>query len=205
MRNPYEVLGVREGANEEEIKVAYKNLVKKYHPDQYANNPLSDLAEEKLKEINEAYDHLMKNKGNNSYSNQRSNNYSNNQYNDNNPDVFIKVRNMIQRGNINQADIILESIPNRNAEWNFLKGMVFLRRGWYNQAYQYIQIAVNLNPGNPEYRSALNNLAFRNSSYRNVGSNRGYGNDTSFCEVCQCLICSDCCCECMGGDLISCC
>ena len=58
--NPYEVLGVKEGATEEEIKAAYKELVKKYHPDKYADNPLSDLAEEKMQEINEAYDMLMK-------------------------------------------------------------------------------------------------------------------------------------------------
>ena len=61
--NPYEVLGVSEGASEEEIKKAYKELVKKYHPDRYQNNPLSDLAEEKLQEINEAYDMLMKGSG----------------------------------------------------------------------------------------------------------------------------------------------
>jgi molecular chaperone DnaJ len=205
LRNPYEVLGIREGANEEEIRVAYKNLVKKYHPDQYANNPLSDLAEEKLKEINEAYDYLTKNKGNNNYRGQSSNNQANQQYNDNSSNVFMQIRSMIERGNISQADQMLESISNRNAEWNFLKGIIFLRKGWYDQAYQYIQVAVNLNPANAEYRSALNNLSFRNRAYRDVGANRGYRNDTSFCEVCQCLICSDCCCECMGGDLISCC
>ena len=61
MKNPYEVLGIREGASEDEIKKAYRELVKKYHPDQYRDNPLSKLAEEKLREVNEAYDHLMKN------------------------------------------------------------------------------------------------------------------------------------------------
>ena len=60
MDNPYEVLGIREGASDEEIKAAYKELVKKYHPDRYQNNPLADLAEEKLREVNEAYDYLMK-------------------------------------------------------------------------------------------------------------------------------------------------
>ncbi len=52
MNSPYEVLGVNKDASQEEIKTAYKKLVKKYHPDQYANNPLSDLAQEKIKEIN---------------------------------------------------------------------------------------------------------------------------------------------------------
>ena len=58
--NPYEVLGIRQGASEAEIKKAYKEKVKKYHPDQYRNNPLAGLAEEKLKQVNEAYDMLMK-------------------------------------------------------------------------------------------------------------------------------------------------
>jgi molecular chaperone DnaJ len=61
LKNPYEVLGIREGASEDEIKKAYREMVKKYHPDQYQDNPLSKLAEEKLREVNEAYDYLMKN------------------------------------------------------------------------------------------------------------------------------------------------
>ena len=56
--DPYEVLGVRQGASEAEIKEAYRNLVKKYHPDKYQGNPLAGLAEEKLREVNEAYEML---------------------------------------------------------------------------------------------------------------------------------------------------
>ena len=59
MKSPYEVLGLREGASIEEVKKAYRELVKKYHPDQYADNPLKDLAEQKMREINEAYNTIM--------------------------------------------------------------------------------------------------------------------------------------------------
>ena len=58
--DPYKILGVDPGATEEEIKSAYRQLVKKYHPDNYAGSPLADLANEKMQEINEAYDMVMK-------------------------------------------------------------------------------------------------------------------------------------------------
>lgn len=61
----YKILEISENSSEEEIKLAYKKLAKKYHPDFYQNNPLADLAEEKLKEVNEAYTVLTKNKASN--------------------------------------------------------------------------------------------------------------------------------------------
>ena len=55
MKDPYEVLGVSKNASQEEIKKAYRELSRKYHPDSYVDNPLADLAEEKFKEVQEAY------------------------------------------------------------------------------------------------------------------------------------------------------
>ena len=60
MRNPYEVLEVPETASEEEIKKAYRKLSRKYHPDANVNNPNKAQAEEKFKEIQQAYQQIMK-------------------------------------------------------------------------------------------------------------------------------------------------
>lgn len=58
-KNPYDVLGVSPNASDDEIKRAYRDLTRKYHPDANVNNPLADLAEEKFKEVQEAYDTIM--------------------------------------------------------------------------------------------------------------------------------------------------
>lgn len=204
MKNPYEVLGIREGASEEEIKRAYRELVKKYHPDQYRDNPLSDLAEAKLKELNEAYDYLMKKLGRSesgSYRTRRDH-WGNS---GNNENLFHQVRMEINMGNIGAAENMLNNISDRSAEWYYLKGLVFMRRGWYDEARFHIQTAVSMDPDNFEYRDTLNRMNMANDSYMGNAYNRGYRSDIDFCTLCQCLWCSDCCCECAGGDLIECC
>lgn len=203
MKNPYDVLGIREGASEDEIKRAYREMVKKYHPDQYQDNPLSRLAEEKLREINEAYDYLMKNAAQRqdaSYArNSRSGNWGSSDY-------FNQVKSHINNGRVDTAEDMLDNSGSRPAEWYYLKGLIFMRKGWYDEAYTHIQRAVNMDPSNYEYRSALNRMNASNSAYRTSSFNRGYNRlEPDLCTICQCLWCSDCCCECAGGDLIGCC
>ena len=62
MMDPYKELGVSPSATDDEIKTAYRNLVKKYHPDRYANAPkdVQDQVSEKVKRINTAYDDIKK-------------------------------------------------------------------------------------------------------------------------------------------------
>ena len=77
MNNPYKVLGVSEGASQEEIRAAYLKLVKKYHPDKYTDTDLKELANEKLVEINEAYEALTKKNGSTQASGSGAGAYSN--------------------------------------------------------------------------------------------------------------------------------
>ncbi|WP_312354687.1 J domain-containing protein [Aminipila sp.] len=197
MNNPYEVLGVRQNASEEEIKSAYRELVKKYHPDKYQNNPLADLAEEKLQEVNEAYDYLMKKgtRGNgNSYSHNstRQSGYQTQtspEYND--------IRSIIDSGNLNLAEQKLAQIPNRDAEWFFLAGMISYKKGWYDDALMKVRTAVNMEPNNFEYQNALNNIMNMGRMYQNNSYGRGYPNDDMMCKLCQAYICADCLCDCI--------
>lgn len=206
MRNPYEVLGVRQGATQDEIKKAYKNLVKRYHPDQYRDNPLSSLAEEKLKEINEAYDYLSKNGNSSSYG--YENNY--NQYDSgNSSSSYQEIRMNINNGNIGAAEELLNSSGFRNSEWYYLKGVINIKKGWYSEAYSSLQTAVSMEPNNFEYREAFNRVKNVNRSYSqrpySGGNYRNYDNGSDWCTICSWLWCADTCCECTGGDLIGCC
>lgn len=201
--NPYEVLGLKPGASQEEIKKAYRNLIKQYHPDQYGDNPLKDLAEEKMREINQAYDTLTKNKdasysGSNSY-NSSSNNNPNDTY------AFQEIRTLIQSKNFQAAEIKLNSIQNKNAEWNFLYGVLLTNKGWFDGGLKHIQIAVNMDPNNFEYRQTLNSLHQRTSNYSNNYYRTTGANSANACDCCINLWCLDSMCECMGGDLIGCC
>lgn len=204
--NPYEVLGVKPGASQDEIKSAYRKLVKQYHPDQFRDNPLQELAQQKLAEINEAYNMLCN--GNSGNSNYSSNNYSNsnssysyssaNGYND-----LAEARMCIQRRDIRGAEAILNRVNTRNAEWYFLTGVVHMNKGWYDSALQNIRTASNMEPNNFEYRQTLNQLQSRTRSYGTPY--RTTQNSSNACDCCMDLWCLDTMCECMGGDLIGCC
>lgn len=196
MQNPYEVLGIKEGASPEEIKAAYREQVKKYHPDKHQDNPLQDLAEEKLQEINEAYEYLMKNGGKDSYDSGtggRSNSGRSTSYQS--PE-FNEVRKMIDRGNLMGAEATLNRINTRNAEWFFLSGMISLRKGWYDDAVNNVQTAMSMDPSNTEYRNAMNSIMSSGAGYRTQSYGRGYTSNDELCRMLQCYCCADALCDC---------
>lgn len=205
--NPYDVLGIKPGASQDEIKSAYRKLIKQYHPDKFIDNPLKNLAEEKMIEINEAYDALTKNSGNNNYNYSSSNNSSNynNTASSNSSYEFQEIRRSIQSGNYAFAESKLNSINNRTAEWHYLYGVVMLNKGWFDSALEHMNIAVNMDPNNFEYRQGLNSLRQRSNNYSNHYYRTTNTNNADMCNCCLNLWCLDSLCECAGGDLIGCC
>ncbi len=176
MTDPYVVLGVSRDATDEEIKKKYRELARKYHPDNYANNPLADLAQEKMKTINEAYDAITKERANGgsqrqTYSQPGSTSYgtSTGPYRD--------VRAAIMAGDFSRAEMILGSIVDRGAEWNFLMGAVCYHRGWLDEAERYFRTAVSMDPTNSEYQQALAQL--QNMASDPFGSAGGTGTVTT--------------------------
>ena len=172
MRDPYTVLGVSQNASDQEIKKAYRELARKYHPDNYVNNPLADLAEEKMKEVNEAYEAIQKQRsGGGGYQQQSSGYYQGGyqqqqqrQYGGGNP-TFARVRNLINMGDLNAAERLLQEVPQKSGEWYFLMGSVAYRRGWLDEAMQNYNLAVQMEPGNGDYQSLLEELQYGGTVY----------------------------------------
>lgn len=208
--DPYKVLGVSPNASDEEIKASYRALAKKYHPDAYANNPLADLAAEKMKEINMAYDQIMKMRkeggssgysgGYNDYSGSGS--YSYGGYTNSS---FPNIRELINAGKLAEAEAALNAVPpaSRNAEWHFLRGCVLYKFGWVNEAYLEFQNAVQMDGGNGEYREAYERIrqqmngGYRTNPYGGYGTGGMQNSGCTACDLCAGLACADCLCN--GG------
>ncbi|MBE6995682.1 MAG: tetratricopeptide repeat protein [Ruminococcaceae bacterium] len=190
MNDPYQILGITESASDEEVKKAYRDLARKYHPDNYHDNPLADLAQEKMKDINAAYEQITKMRSGGratggtgpAHSGAYGGYYGG--YSASGSSVLQQVRIAIQSGNISRAEALLANYSDHNAEWNFLRGAVCYRRGWMDEAKRYYQTACQMEPGNPEYRQALEFMEQgTQSAYRPSGGIFG----TEQCAPSPCL------------------
>jgi len=182
-------LGVNPGSSDDEIKKAYRDLARKYHPDNYQNNPLADLAEEKMKEVNEAYDAITKSRSGGSYGGaayqQQGHSYSGTY-----DTQFAQVRQLINAGNIDGAEQILQGSSVKNGEWYFLMGSIAYRRGWLDEARQNYQIACQMEPQNMEFRQALSMMQRGGYGYHQESS----GTACDGADCCTTLLCMNCLC-----------
>ncbi len=193
MNNPYDFLGVGRNATEKEIMDAYRRIAGDITNSNIPDNEKTN----RMNELNNAYDAILNElRGTTSY--------TSNQNNYNSYSQFTDVRQCINSGRIDDAETILNGIPSSmiGAEWHYLKGVIYQRRGWLNEAYQSYQTACSMEPSNREYAAAFNSL---NNNSRGGYRTSKKSKNTDVCDICTGLICADCCCECCGGDLIPCC
>ena len=191
MRDPYSVLGVSPSASEDEIKSAYKKLAKKYHPDVTGNSP---EAEEKMQEINAAYDEIMNKKTNYDPFSQSSS-YSNASSDE--PLAYQAAYNYIRFHHYSEALNALSSVPleSRSARWYYLAATAYAGVSNLMEARLNARKACAMEPGNQEYAELLRYLESGQSAYQRRGSAyKVYGGGAS--SFCLTLFMMQLCCYC---------
>ncbi len=194
MRDPFEVLGLPQGAGDEQVRNAYRNLARRYGEGGESPNT------KKMAELDAAYDAIILSRTGNGGSTADTSGYSGyntyTRYDASAPD-FGDIRAKINSGRVDEAEILLDGIPagQRTAEWYYLKGTVSHRKGWLEDAAKNFECASQLDPNNPEYRRACKNInSDRAGGYR-TERNPGKNSGCDACDICQGLLCADCCCE----------
>lgn len=232
MNDPYQILGVTRDASDREIKKAYRDLSRKYHPDSYAGKSEAEAgaAAEKFKQVQEAYNRIVderSGKTTGSYgdfggfggfgANQGRQNYSEDEQH------MMAAMNYIRARRYNEALNVLNGIFNHNAAWYYYSSIANMGLGNNNVALEHAKQAADMEPGNMQYRQYYQQLqnggGFYGGSpfgspfgggYGGGGSYGGYGSygggydSCGTGNLCCDLWCADTLCECMGGDLCAC-
>ena len=185
MTDPYEVLGVSRGASDDEIKKAYRKLSRTYHPDANINNPNKAEAEEKFKQVQQAYKQIMDERehgtsyqsGGSSYGGDAYGGYgpfggfdpfggaygnggsARNDYGNSEQEMRLQAAaNYINSGHFREAMNVLNDISDRSGKWYFLHAIANSRLGNNINAVQDAEMAVKLEPQNLQYQQLLSQL-----------------------------------------------
>ena len=204
MIDPYQVLGVSRSASDDEIKKAYRSLSRKYHPDANINNPNKDQAEEKFKQVQQAYDQIMKEKqsgaagaggyggAGSSSSYGGSSNNAGSSAQDDNPKVRA-AGNFISNGYYNEALKVLEEVPfaERRGRWYYYSAIANQKLGNTATAIEHIQRAVSLEPNNMQYRQFMQIIENGGSWYSDMGDiyGRPSGRGSECCSLLATFLC----------------
>ena len=165
MFDPYSVLGGSRDASDDEIKKAYRKLSRKYHPDANINNPNKAQAEEKFKEVQQAYEQIMKEREYGSSGNYNSyggfggfGTQGQNTYQDEEAVRRQAAANYINSRHYKEAMNVLSSLQQRNGQWYYLSAMANMGLGNNVNALNDARSAVNMEPDNMQYRMLLQRM-----------------------------------------------
>ena len=203
MSDPYQVLGVSPSASDDEIKAAYRRLAKQYHPDRNNGSP---EAERKMMQINDAYAQIVemrKNGGRQTgyggyggYGGFNGYDYGyggSGQARQSAPE-FDTVRQQLNMGRFEEAMQTLEYMNTQSAEWYYLMARTRQGLGDDIAALNFARQAVNMDPGNMEYVSFLQQMGMGAQQYRQQGMQFG-GIQNFLCQnpCITCLLFNLCC------------
>ncbi len=209
--DPYKVLGVSPDASDEEIKRAYRALAKKYHPDL---NPGDKEAARKMQEVNAAYEQIKNPEkaaqqgqgGYGGYYDPFGGYRQQQSYGSQTGDQYQQAAYQYLRfGRYQEALNALSSCQERNARWYNLSAVANYGLGNQVTALEHIRKAVSMDPGNPEYLSALNQMENGGAAYRRQAGNfRGFTMGGDPCtNLCMCYLAQMFCCG--GRGMFFCC
>lgn len=153
MQDPYSVLGLKRGATEDEVRCAYRQMARRWHPDRFPAGPERMWAERKMAEINEAHTAIVSGEAGRLSATTASES-----------EQLRDVRRLMEMGQNAAARQALMRVESRSPEWNYLFGAVLLRLGEYDKSVLYFGIAMRQRPDNAQYRAAFASAeAVRNS------------------------------------------
>ncbi len=206
-KDPFIVLGVSRDVTQEEVRQAYEKLREEYRAAIHIEGDEGKQAAKKLSELEEAYRAAMDTLA--SGSEVRG--------------VYDHVASLLKTKRYDEAQSALDKISDRGAEWHYYQSAVYHGKGWYYEAKAQLDMAINMDPDNQKYKDTLARMKSHaadptgtaGASNGASGGRGGYDTYEGMQErgrrgatagdCCASLICADCCCECMGGDLIRCC
>ena len=178
MNDPYSILGVTRGATDKEIKKAYREKSRKYHPDSYTDESQKAWAENKFREVQEAYNQIVdersgKNRqqygGYGGYGGGSQQNYTEEDQH------LMAAMNYIRARRYNEAINVLNSMENRSARWYYFSSIANQGLGNNVVALDYARRAVEMDPGNQEYQQYYNQLQNGGTMFSGNPFGGGYG------------------------------
>ena len=219
--DPFVILGVQKGATQSEILEAYKEKRGQYQSLVFEEGEVGADAARKIQELDNAYQLAME------YTHDSASVSGGEEAEG--FDAFSDVKDAIKNKDFSRAQSLLDDNFDRNGEWHYYQAIIYYEKSWLQESKKQLEIALTLDPANAKYQKALDNMkkkidgtnAFndskegkskgkrtktnQNEEYHYQRSYQQQSSEDTACRVCQGLLCADCCCECMGGDLISCC